>query len=167
MGSIVGKEQMQILEEKVNLLKAETELIYDGKHDLVEANYENGAFFTPKVFYNDKPFEKNISHELEAFGPVSTIMTYKDAEEAAALAKRGKGSLVGSIVSHDEKFVAETSWKMNDNKISAYQLSFALLAIPAAIALILLLLARKNYPDPQEFEAPEEALPKNGLNSAY
>jgi oxepin-CoA hydrolase/3-oxo-5,6-dehydrosuberyl-CoA semialdehyde dehydrogenase len=112
MGSIVGKEQMQILEEKVNLLKAETELIYDGKHDLVEANYENGAFFTPKVFYNDKPFEKNISHELEAFGPVSTIIPYKDAEEAAALAKRGKGSLVGSIVSHDEKFVAETSWKM-------------------------------------------------------
>lgn len=112
MGSIVGKEQMQILEEKVNLLKAETELIYDGKHDLVEANYENGAFFTPKIFYNDKPFEKNISHELEAFGPVSTIMPYKDAEEAAALAKRGKGSLVGSIVSHDEKFVAETSWKM-------------------------------------------------------
>lgn len=112
MGSIVGKEQMQILEEKVNLLKAETELIYDGKHDLLEANYENGAFFTPKVFYNDKPFEKNISHELEAFGPVSTIMPYKDAEEAAALAKRGKGSLVGSIVSHDEKFVAETSWKM-------------------------------------------------------
>ena len=112
MGSIVGKEQMQVLEEKVNLLKAETELIYDGKHDLVEANYENGAFFTPKVFYNDKPFEKNISHELEAFGPVSTIMPYKDAEEAAALAKRGKGSLVGSIVSHDEKFVAETSWKM-------------------------------------------------------
>jgi len=39
-------------------------------------------------------------------------MPYKDAEEAAALAKRGKGSLVGSIVSHDEKFVAETSWKM-------------------------------------------------------
>lgn len=112
MGSIVGKEQMQILEEKVNLLKAETELIYDGKHDLVDANYENGAFFTPKVFYNDKPFEKNISHELEAFGPVSTIMPYKDAEEAAALAKRGKGSLVGSIVSLDEKFVAETSWKM-------------------------------------------------------
>ncbi|WP_332028662.1 MaoC/PaaZ C-terminal domain-containing protein, partial [Kaistella sp.] len=45
-------------------------------------------------------------------GPVSTLMPYKDAEEAAALAKRGKGSLVGSIISHDEKFVAETSWKM-------------------------------------------------------
>ncbi|AZI67324.1 phenylacetic acid degradation bifunctional protein PaaZ [Kaistella daneshvariae] len=112
MGSIVGKNEMAVLQEKINLLKAETELIYDGKHELVDASYENGAFISPKVFYNDKPFEKNISHEVEAFGPVSTLMPYRDADEAAALAKRGKGSLVGSIISHDEKFVAETSWKM-------------------------------------------------------
>ena len=112
MGSIVGKKEMAVLQEKINLLKAETELIYDGKHELVDADYENGAFMSPKVFYNDKPFEKNISHEVEAFGPVSTLMPYRDSEEAAALAKRGKGSLVGSIISHDEKFVAETSWKM-------------------------------------------------------
>ena len=112
MGSIVGKKEMEVLESKIQLLKAETELIYDGKHELVDADYENGAFISPKVFYNDKPFEKNASHEVEAFGPVSTIMPYKDAEEAAALAKRGKGSLVGSIISHDENFVAETSWKM-------------------------------------------------------
>ncbi|MBH1960935.1 MAG: phenylacetic acid degradation bifunctional protein PaaZ [Flavobacteriia bacterium] len=112
MGSIVGKKEMEVLQEKINLLKGETELIYDGKHELVDADYESGAFMSPKVFYNDKPFEKNCSHEVEAFGPVSTIMPYTDAEEAAALAKRGKGSLVGSIISYDEKFVAETSWKM-------------------------------------------------------
>lgn len=112
MGSIVGRKEMETLQEKINQLKAETELIYDGKHELVDADYESGAFISPKVFYNDKPFEKNCSHEVEAFGPVSTIMPYNDAEEAAALAKRGKGSLVGSIISHDEKFVAETSWKM-------------------------------------------------------
>ena len=112
MGSIVGKKELEVLESKIQLLKAETELIYDGKHELVDADYENGAFISPKVFYNDKPFEKNASHEVEAFGPVSTIMPYKDAEEAAALAKLGKGSLVGSIISYDEKFVAETSWKM-------------------------------------------------------
>lgn len=111
MGSLVGKIQFDEVQRKVDLLKAETELIYDGKHELVDADYENGAFISPKVFYNDKPFEKNASHEVEAFGPVSTIMPYKDAEEAAALAKRGKGSLVGSIISHDEKFVAETSRK--------------------------------------------------------
>lgn len=112
MGSLVGKIQFDEVQRKIDLLKAETELIYDGKHDLVDADYESGAFMSPKLFLNDTPFDKNISHEVEAFGPVSTLMPYKDAEEAAALAKRGKGSLVGSIVSHDEKFVAETSWKM-------------------------------------------------------
>ena len=112
MGAIVGKKELEVLKGKINQLKSETELIYDGQHELLDADFESGAFMLPKVFYNDQPFEKNISHEVEAFGPVSTLMPYKDAEEAAALAKRGKGSLVGSIVSHDEKFVAETSWKM-------------------------------------------------------
>ncbi|MEC5157869.1 oxepin-CoA hydrolase/3-oxo-5,6-dehydrosuberyl-CoA semialdehyde dehydrogenase [Chryseobacterium sp. MP_3.2] len=112
MGALAGKDQFEEVSEKIALLKTETELIYDGKQDLVDANYESGSFMSPKLFLNDKPFEKNISHDVEAFGPVSTIMPYKDAEEAAALAKRGKGSLVGSIISHDEKFVAETAWKM-------------------------------------------------------
>lgn len=112
MGAIVGKKELEVLKGKINELKSETELIYDGQHELLDADFESGAFMSPKVFYNDQPFEKNISHEVEAFGPVSTLMPYKDAEEAAALAKRGKGSLVGSIVSHDEKFVAETSWKI-------------------------------------------------------
>lgn len=112
MGALAGKDQFNEVSEKINLLKTETELIYDGKQDLIDANYESGSFMSPKLFYNDQPFNKNISHDVEAFGPVSTIMPYKDAEEAAALAKRGKGSLVGSIISHDEKFVAETSWKM-------------------------------------------------------
>ncbi|QFG52409.1 phenylacetic acid degradation bifunctional protein PaaZ [Chryseobacterium sp.] len=112
MGSLVGKQQYEEVLKNVNLLKAETELIYDGQHELLDASYESGSFMSPKIFYNDKPFEKNISHDVEAFGPVSTLMPYRDAEEAAALAKRGKGSLVGSIVSNDEKFVAETSWRM-------------------------------------------------------
>ncbi len=112
MGSLVGKQQYDEVVRKINILKSENELIYDGKHELVDADYEKGAFMSPKLFLNDSPFTKNIAHDVEAFGPVSTLMPYKDAEEAAALAKRGKGSLVGSIVSHDEKFVAETSWKM-------------------------------------------------------
>lgn len=112
MGSIVGKNEVEVLNKKIDLLKQDTELIYDGKHELIDANYEQGAFVSPKLFYNEKPFDINTSHEVEAFGPVSTIMPYKDSEEAAALAKRGKGSLVGSIVSYDEKFIAETAWKM-------------------------------------------------------
>lgn len=112
MGSLVGKQQYDEVLRKVNLLKSQSELIYDGKHGLIDADYENGAFMTPKLFLNENPFSNTISHEVEAFGPVSTLMPYKDAEEAAALANKGKGSLVGSIISNDEKFIAETSWKM-------------------------------------------------------
>lgn len=112
MGALAGKDQFAEVSEKIALLKTQTELIYDGQQDLVDASYENGSFMSPKLFYNDQPFEKNISHDVEAFGPVSTLMPYKDADEAAALAKCGKGSLVGSIISHDENFVAETAWKM-------------------------------------------------------
>ncbi len=112
MGSLVGKQQYDEVLRKVDILKSQSELIYDGKHELIDADYENGAFMTPKLFLNENPFSNTISHEVEAFGPVSTLMPYKDAEEAAALANKGKGSLVGSIISNDEKFIAETSWKM-------------------------------------------------------
>lgn len=112
MGSIVGKKELEVLHQKIEKLKAETELIYDGQHQLLDADFESGAFFTPKVFYNDRPFDKNVSHEVEAFGPVSTLMPYRDAEEAATLAKKGKGSLVSSIISHDDQFIAETAWKI-------------------------------------------------------
>lgn len=112
MGALAGKAQYQEVLEKVNLLKKETELVYDGQHTLVDADVEKGAFMTPKLFYNNAPFAKNSSHDIEAFGPVSTLMPYKNADEAAALAKRGKGSLVGSIISNDNDFIAETSWKM-------------------------------------------------------
>ncbi len=112
MGSLVGKQQYDEVLAKIDILKTENELIYDGKQELIDADFEHGAFMTPKLFFNDKPFEKNISHDVEAFGPVSTLMPYRDAEEAATLANRGKGSLVGSIISHDNDFIAETSWKM-------------------------------------------------------
>lgn len=112
MGSLVSRRQLESLNDKIKELSSQTELIYDGKQNLIDANFEKGAFVTPKVFYNDKPFEKLVSHEVEAFGPVSTLMPYKDPEEAAALARLGKGSLVASVVSYDEKFVAETTYRM-------------------------------------------------------
>ncbi|MFA5620058.1 MAG: phenylacetic acid degradation bifunctional protein PaaZ [Weeksellaceae bacterium] len=123
MGSLVGKEQYDEVVKQLNKLKEETELVYDGQHELTEASFESGAFMTPKLLLNNKPFEKNISHEVEAFGPVSTLMPYHDPEEAAALAKLGKGSLVGSIISHDADFIAKTSWKMANTHGRIYVLN--------------------------------------------
>ncbi|NAW51490.1 phenylacetic acid degradation bifunctional protein PaaZ [Elizabethkingia argentiflava] len=112
MGALVGKEQQTDVQKKVDLLRTETELVYDGQHILLDADYEKGAFMSPKLLLNDRPFEKNISHDVEAFGPVATLMPYRDADEAVALAKRGKGSLVGSIISRDEPFIAEIALKI-------------------------------------------------------
>ncbi|MEN6382637.1 MAG: MFS transporter [Rectinema sp.] len=112
---------------------------------------------------------------LERFGkairnPAKTTIVSFAATEVGA----GKGFALQEVLDQIGAFAGPLmlflvlTLKGNDNKISAYQLSFALLAIPAAVALILLLLARKNYPEPQEFEKPnEQTLPQNGLNSAY
>ena len=58
----------------------------------------DGAFFSPTLLACARPLEVDAVHDLEAFGPVSTLMPYDDLEEAMALAARGQGSLVGSLI---------------------------------------------------------------------
>ena len=58
---------------------------------------DKGAFVSPMVLREDNPFTNLAVHETEAFGPVSTIMPYKNLDEAIELAQMGKGSLVSSI----------------------------------------------------------------------
>jgi oxepin-CoA hydrolase/3-oxo-5,6-dehydrosuberyl-CoA semialdehyde dehydrogenase len=89
---------------------AQTQEIAFGDLDNFEvlgANKEEGAFFSPILFRNDNPFTSTAVHEIEAFGPVATIMPYKDISDAIELAKMGKGSLVSSIVTPDHKEAVE------------------------------------------------------------
>src|SRR5690606_18516910 len=90
---------------QVKTLLSASALIYGGQAALalIDAAYNKGAFLSPVLLLNEKPFESDVSHEVEAFGPVSTIMPYKEEEEAIALANMGKGSLVSSIVTYDNK----------------------------------------------------------------
>ena len=55
----------------------------------------------PLIFFNGSPYKKLACHNVEAFGPISTIMPYSDLDDAIGLAKLGKGSLVGSIITAD------------------------------------------------------------------
>jgi oxepin-CoA hydrolase/3-oxo-5,6-dehydrosuberyl-CoA semialdehyde dehydrogenase len=71
--------------------------------EVTGADKNKGAFMSPIVFFNDNPFEKLACHEIEAFGPVSTIIPYKELDNAIELAKMGKGSLVCSIATADTK----------------------------------------------------------------
>ena len=105
MGALASKLQVERVRASVDLL-AKSQSIVSGDLDNFEvhgADKNKGAFFSPILFRNDDPFKNIACHEIEAFGPVSTIMPYKNIDEAIELAKMGKGSLVSSIVTPDNK----------------------------------------------------------------
>ena len=103
MGALAGMSQLIEVKEKVELL-SKTQKIIIGNFENFEvkgADKHKGAFMPPIIFYNDKPFTNIDCHNIEAFGPVSTIMPYKTIEDAIELSKMGKGSLVSSIITAD------------------------------------------------------------------
>ena len=105
MGALATRTQVDRVREAVDKLSGQQEMVYGPLSDfeLQGGSREHGAFFPPVLFQNSKPFENTLVHEVEAFGPVSTIIPYNDLEEAAQLTALGKGSLVSSIVSSDDQ----------------------------------------------------------------
>ena len=109
MGALAGMSQLTEVMEKIEILsKSQKKIIGDFESFTVKgADKSKGAFMPPVVFLNDNPFNNTDCHNIEAFGPVSTIMPYKETEDAIALAKLGKGSLVSSIVTADDKIAKQ------------------------------------------------------------
>ncbi|MFN5135343.1 MAG: phenylacetic acid degradation bifunctional protein PaaZ [Chitinophagaceae bacterium] len=105
MGSLAGETQRREVKEQTQKLLASSQIIYGSLDsvDVVDADANKGAFMSPLLLMNEKPFATKEVHEVEAFGPVSTIMPYKTTDEAIALSKMGKGSLVTTIVTADYK----------------------------------------------------------------
>ena len=105
MGSLAGQAQLKEVKEKVELLSKTQKIIIGDfeKFEVKGADKHKGAFMPPIIFLNDNPFKNTDCHSVEAFGPVSTIMPYKDLDEAITLSKMGKGSLVSSIITADDK----------------------------------------------------------------
>lgn len=103
MGALAGKAQREDVLKALELLKKESDVVY-GLDDLalVAGDASKGAFMSPVLLRNDDPFHKLSSHNIEAFGPISTLMPYKTTEEAVAISKLGKGSLVCSITTNDQ-----------------------------------------------------------------
>src|SRR5690606_17216210 len=75
--------------------------------EVMGADKNAGAFFSPILFVNDDPFNKTDVHNIEAFGPVSTILPYKNLDEAIEITKLGKGSLVSSIITADNNIARD------------------------------------------------------------
>jgi oxepin-CoA hydrolase/3-oxo-5,6-dehydrosuberyl-CoA semialdehyde dehydrogenase len=109
MGPLVNHQQVQAVRDSVNDLAKEAQIVY-GSLDTIQtigADAKKGAFLSPILLRADHPFQNTVIHEREAFGPVSTIMPYKNLNEAILLAQMGKGSLVSSIATNDDKIAKD------------------------------------------------------------
>ncbi len=109
MGAIVSVAQRQDVRQRVAELSRHASLVFGNPDhvDLVGDDLGRGAFMSPILLRSDDPWGSDALHEVEAFGPVSTLMPYKDLHDAVALANRGMGSLVMSIFTHDAGTASE------------------------------------------------------------
>ena len=103
MGSLAGQGQREEVRTQVQKLLASSQILYGSLDsvNVVDADAQIGAFISPLLLLNETPFISEEPHNIEAFGPVSTIMPYKDISDAIELSKKGKGSLCSSIVTAD------------------------------------------------------------------
>jgi oxepin-CoA hydrolase / 3-oxo-5,6-dehydrosuberyl-CoA semialdehyde dehydrogenase len=109
MGSLASKDQRDEVKQNIQKLLASSQIVYGSLDsvEVVDADAKKGAFLSPLLLLNKDPFKNEAVHEIECFGPVSTIMPYKDLNDAIALAKKGKGSLCCSIVTADNKIATD------------------------------------------------------------
>lgn len=109
MGALASKSQQSDVAERVAMLRQSAELVWGGEvnFSLVGEGVVHGAFFQPTLLLCQNPMSTDTVHDIEAFGPVSTLMPYDSMEEAMALAKRGKGSLVGSLITKSPELAAQ------------------------------------------------------------
>ena len=105
MGALAGKGQRDEVVGNIQKLLAASQVVYGSLDsvELIDADANKGAFLSPILLMTDNPFGNEVVHEVECFGPVSTIMPYKGLNDAITLAKKGKGSLCCTIVTADNR----------------------------------------------------------------
>ena len=110
MGALASHAQQADVAERVAaLLQGGAEQVFGAQDGFapVGEGVAGGAFFAPTLLLSRKPLEHDAAHDIEAFGPVSTLMPYDGIDEALALAARGRGSLVGTLVTRDPRIAAQ------------------------------------------------------------
>ncbi|MFC4638944.1 phenylacetic acid degradation bifunctional protein PaaZ [Deinococcus hohokamensis] len=107
MGALVSVEQRERVRQTLSNLQKEAQIVIGGERDLLGGDREKGAFLDPTVLLCPSPLTASGPHELEAFGPVATLLPYDTLDDAIELTKMGRGSLVGSVVTHDRAEATE------------------------------------------------------------
>ncbi|MEP3018192.1 MAG: phenylacetic acid degradation bifunctional protein PaaZ [Tateyamaria sp.] len=100
MGPLVSSSQKMDVLQKAAQIGTEAERVFGDPETFSMAD-DQAAFLPPMLFHCANPDAAHAVHDVEAFGPVSTVMPYNDMDHAAALLNRGKGSLVASVITRD------------------------------------------------------------------
>ncbi|MEW6023083.1 MAG: phenylacetic acid degradation bifunctional protein PaaZ [Pseudomonadota bacterium] len=108
MGALASMDQHRDVSERVEMLARGNEVIFGAHHGFnpVGENAASGAFFAPTLLLCRNASINTAVHDIEAFGPVSTMMTYRDIDEALHLAALGRGSLVTTLATKDPMIAA-------------------------------------------------------------
>ncbi len=108
MGALASVDERDGVREKIAVIAQEAEIVFGNPNQvtLVSGDSSKGAFMSPVLLRCDDAMRAIAPHEVEAFGPVATVMTYDDLDQAVTLAKKGKGSLVSSVFTDDTDVVA-------------------------------------------------------------
>jgi len=108
MGALASIEQREEVRRSVKALQSGAQLVYGDPEqvEVVGADAERGAFLSPLLLLADDP-DRAAPHEVEAFGPVATVIGYESTAHVIELAGRGSGSLAGSVVTGDTEFARE------------------------------------------------------------
>jgi oxepin-CoA hydrolase / 3-oxo-5,6-dehydrosuberyl-CoA semialdehyde dehydrogenase len=106
MGALINQQQKDRVSAQLHEMLKITPAVYGQAEpkEVLGADAKKGAFMSPVLMYNDKPLKKTISHEAECFGPVSTLMAYKNDDELYEMMSLGRGSLVCTVVSSNAQF---------------------------------------------------------------
>jgi oxepin-CoA hydrolase / 3-oxo-5,6-dehydrosuberyl-CoA semialdehyde dehydrogenase len=108
MGALASLEQREEVRRSLKALEAAGHLAFgDPEHvDVIDGNDKDGAFLSPVLVVADDARRAEV-HEVEAFGPVATLIGYRDTADVIDLAGLGKGSLAGSVVTDDPDFARD------------------------------------------------------------
>lgn len=113
MGALVSRTQLAAVRAGLGELKQHTEVIHDGTaHALVDADPQVACCLGPTLLGAREPDASAAVHDLEVFGPVATLMPYRDLAHGLSLVRRGQGSLVASLYGRYAGALASTALEL-------------------------------------------------------
>jgi 3,4-dehydroadipyl-CoA semialdehyde dehydrogenase len=116
MGALVSRAQFEAVRSGLTQLRTQADVLYDGSQTvLVDADPAVAACAGPMLLGTREPDRAEIVHRVEVFGPVSTLMPYRDVEHALGLIRRGEGSLVASLYGADVPALARVALELADS----------------------------------------------------